>query len=355
MEKKQEIIYCDTHLYRISDIVCLDPNCTNKANICFLCIKKDHFFCDENLFVTKAELKDRLDIQSFQSQNNELVIKVEEMLNKSIKKLTKSLMNKRDSLLNSFFTISDVKELMDPGVMEKLKGNISVEFDEETKKVLVHFKYDGINSASIDLLNKFETQVQAKMNSYVKDFDKLEFVVVNKFKLSNWVGHRRVLMKQEDKRLLFEREKYDVTEGYFAAVYNIPMKLGSKFKMTVKSVNTTNRSLGFGIIDNYKLELLRETYECSNFKEDCISYFGFGSVGGLEGTMLTTEAGSDCGYREGRECLLELTPEKTIRFYNDEGTIDMRRCLKDSNRTYYLFVILYTAQSSCYVEEVKNE
>lgn len=79
----------------------------------------------------------------------------------------------------------------------------------------------------------------------------------------------------------------------------------------------------------------------NSFNSGGISYCGYSHSGGLNGDYPTTSASDSNGMGPGKHFYMRYEPGKEIKFYNDEGTINMHKSLEGVTEEHYMFMVVY--------------
>lgn len=344
-------IFCETHPNKSVQFVCLDPRCSKPTRACVICIKNDHNKCKDDYILLSREIEDKVDLIKPSTNNKQLVQKLNEILELKFYELNKTLNNKKQVFIQSLKADQDVSGLIAPGVLENVKKNYKVEYDQAGDRILISSKFDVENDVLEQSYKSFEKNVEKKVLNFIKDFEKLKFSVKGKLNADDWIKHKNIEIEDDSNGLLFKRGTEDSSFNYFVALYTIPLDVPCKYKITIQSIYESDRFLDFGIMGKSKFESSQSDF-VNSFGSGGISYCGYSYTGGLNGKALTSSSTDSTGFKPGDHCIMEYTPGETIRFYNEEETLDMSLSMSSNTDTYYLFLVLYHPQASCILENI---
>ena len=171
-------------------------------------------------------------------------------------------------------------------------------------------------------------------------------------KKSTWLHNSSVEIKEKNGITLIQQAQNIQLGSYCPTIYSPPLQQKCLFKMTINSIYQRDRYLPFGIID-------QKVFDAS--KKDCvlkaegiiIHYAGYKSWGNLTGIKPLVSKDDPKGLCPGKEVFLEYVPQKSVRFYDKENTIDLQRSLEGETGEFYLFVVPYTRSNSCTIEKLE--
>lgn len=124
------------------------------------------------------------------------------------------------------------------------------------------------------------------------------------------------------------------------------------FKVHVEAVYESDRYVDFGIITKSKFDTTKNTFT-NSFSSGSISYCGYSHGGGLTGTYPSTSASSSDGLKPGSHFYMRYEPGVTIRFYDDDGKVDLKKDMSNNNEEYYLTCSVYHPQTKYQVERIE--
>lgn len=101
-----------------------------------------------------------------------------------------------------------------------------------------------------------------------------------------------------------------------------------------------------------KYESTKNTY-VNSFNSGGISYCGYSHSGGLTGSYPTTSSNNANGMKPGAHFYMYYEPEKIIKFYNDEKTINLSLSMEGKTGDYYLFGVVYHPQTKYTITKVE--
>ena len=120
--------------------------------------------------------------------------------------------------------------------------------------------------------------------------------------------------------------------------------------MTIKSIQPTNRYMGFSICDKEGYEKLKSSYSGALFGYT-IRYYGYG-YNDLTGKKSTSDGTSSDGFNPGKEYFVEFLPNKQVHYYNKEETVDLKGSFVGKQGPFYLFLDFNYYPSSCTLERL---
>lgn len=124
------------------------------------------------------------------------------------------------------------------------------------------------------------------------------------------------------------------------------------YKVHVEAVYEGDRYVDFGIITKSKYDSTKNGF-INTFNSGGISYCGYSVSGGVSGTYLTTSSNSGSGLKPGSHFYMRYEPGVIIKYYNDEGTIDLKLDMTGKNDEYYLFCVNYHPQTIYQVQKIE--
>lgn len=170
--------------------------------------------------------------------------------------------------------------------------------------------------------------------------------------VDDWVSHANVEISECENGLEFKRKTGDSTFNYFTALFQNPLLDKCVYKVNVESVYDSDRFVDVGIITKTKFEQTKGTF-VNSYSSGGISYCGYSHCGGLTGTSPTTSASSTDGLKPGSHFYLSYDPGKEIKFYNDEGTVNLTKSLEGDTNEYYLFCVVYHPPTRYILEKIE--
>jgi len=101
------------------------------------------------------------------------------------------------------------------------------------------------------------------------------------------------------------------------------------YKVNVEAVYDSDRFVDVGIMPKSKWESTKNGF-INSFSSGGISYCGYSHGGGLNGNYPTTSASSTDGLKPGDHFYMCYEPGVQIKFYNDQGTVDLKMDLTNN-------------------------
>jgi len=342
--------YCEHHPSKLVQFACFDSRCSKPAQCCVLCIKNDHNKCKDEFIILIREIENKVDLVKPENENKYFIHKLNEILELKFYELNKTLNSKKQAFVQALKVDQDNQELKVPGVLENVKKNFKVEYDQIGDRILISSKFDTDNETLEQSYKLFEKNVEKKILSFIKDFEKLKFGIKGKVNVDDWVKHNNIVIEDDPNGLLFTRGPNDTSFNYFCCLYTVPLDNACKFKITIQSIYESDRFLDFGIVTKSKFDEIQNGGFINSFASGGISFCGYSHSGGLSGKTLTSSSTDPNGFKPGDHCIMEYVPGESIKFYNEEDTVNMSKPMNGFNDTYYLFLVLYHPQASCVLE-----
>lgn len=91
----------------------------------------------------------------------------------------------------------------------------------------------------------------------------------------------------------------------------------------------------------------------NSFNSGGISYCGYSHGGGLSGEYPTTSASDAQGLKPGSHFYMKYEVGKSIKFYNDEGTLNMTKSMEGVTDEHYLYCVVYHPQTIYTLEKIE--
>ena len=343
--------FCETHPKKLISFVCMAPGCKKKPMACILCIKNFHNQCKDDFIITISQMAYKVDFKKPENGNETIRSRVNEIMELKLYELNKLLQSKKMSFLNSFKVNDSSEDMLADGVLENIKKNFNIEYEEATEKIVVTSKFDVTEEEIEDSIQSFQAKLEKQILNFTQEFDKLKLSIKGSLNAEDWISHANIGIENEDGGVLLKRIGSDQSFNYFCAMYTLPLEQPVKYKMTIKTIYEGDRFLDFGIIDENKFNSTKSGF-INSFSSGGISYCGYSYSGGLTGKSLTSGSNDGSGFKPGSECIMDYAPGDKIRFYNEEGTLDMNLDMKSKTGLYYLFLVVYHPTASCLVEAI---
>ncbi len=112
------------------------------------------------------------------------------------------------------------------------------------------------------------------------------------------------------------------------------------FKVNVKTVYEADRFVDVGIMPETKFNTTKTGF-VNSFNSGGISYCGYSKGGGLTGTMLTSGSSDANGLKPGSHFYMRYEPGVEVKFYDDDGKINLKLDMTGKDTNYYLFCVCY--------------
>lgn len=339
---------CPTHPDKLMNIVCLDSSCKKSSLICLICLKNNHSNCNDDTVMGFEEFSNRMKIKESDSGTELWKNRIEEVLNANQEKLLNSLYTKKESILFGFNKLNSSDNLLSHESLLDIKKNFKITLDDDSNDITISSKLDASNDKLEEGIEIFQKELSKKTDKYIQEFNNLNFYIRGEFHAGDWLGHSDIKVTDMGSHLELRRDT-NMIENYFITFYNNPLQGHCKYKLTVKSVPDYDRYIDFGIMSQSNKESKNNNF-VSSYGWGSISYCGYAAFGGVSGKQLAYGLGDANGYKEGAECIMEYSPGDYIKFYNEEGTLDLKKSMKGDETTYYMFIILYFPTSWCTLE-----
>ena len=343
-------VFCEIHPKKSIQFVCLDSECSKAAHSCLLCIKNFHKNCKDEFIIHLEELNNKVNIAKPEIHNEKIVQRINEILERKFHEFKETLNHKRKVFIEALKVDQDSQKLMVPGVLENVKNNFDIEYDESTDKININSKFDAEPEEIENSIKNVEKHLEKEILAFIKYFETFKLSIPKKLNADDWVKSPDILIENDSGGLIFKRAPEDSTCSYFCALYTIPIEVPSKFKITIQSIEENDRFLDFGIVTKSGYDTIIDNNFIKPFGSSGISYCGYACTGGLSGAYLTSDCYDEKGFRPGVQCTMEYIPNEVIKFYNEDKTIDMSMSMEDSTETYYLFLVIFHPETSCFLE-----
>ena len=229
------------------------------------------------------------------------------------------------------------------------KKHYEISYIEEHNKLLFSPLLDTYTERQlISRLEGFNTRLGTAFKNCIKEIESIHFSPLE-MEVEDWDHHKSFKIRPVDKYLLFDRK-----EGYMndwnCALYNVPLDIQSKFKVNILSIYHKDRAMSIAVCDGAGFKKLKESYSGRTFGHT-VYYNGYYHQN-LIGDLPTTNHTSKSGFDSSKEYFVEFLQDKEVRFYNEEGTLDMRGSFKGKNGPFYLFLGFHYPNTSCTVERL---
>lgn len=157
----------------------------------------------------------------------------------------------------------------------------------------------------------------------------------------DWIGHTNVEISENELGLHLKRKQTDFSFNYFCVLHQEPIDSHVIFKIHVESVYNSDRFVDFGIVNKQKFDEIKNGGFINRWNSGGISYCGYAHGASLTGKYPSTSASSDQGLKPGDHYYMNFEPGKEIKYYNDEGTIDLKMDMSSRTEEFYLFAVVY--------------
>lgn len=341
---------CSTHNKPII-YYCFNPSCTQQAVSCMLCLKNNHHKCPDDLVVDKNEVGTKLNILENQIDPKVITNRLNQILELKLFELNKSLMNKKQGFIKSFNLDEKTENLLDPEFLKNVKKNYNFNFNKETNKVEISSKFNVGEQEINDAIGSFEKNLEKKILDFLDEFQKLKFFIKGTLNIEDFVGHPNIELSQAELGIQFKRKPEDQSFNYFTCVGLEPLEK-CIFKVHVEAVYESDRFVDVGIMPVSKWEQTKNGF-INSFSSGGISYCGYSHGGGVTGNYPTTSASSTDGLKPGDHFYMSYEPGVLLKFYNDQGTVDLKLDMTGKTEDYYLFCVVYHPQTIYTLEKIE--
>lgn len=345
---------CGTHNAQPLQYACLDPRCARAVLACPSCLQKIHSFCDENLVFSLAEIRGKVELPKGDKLRQQMSREVGQFLDKKYEEVVERFFLAKQALTDKLDGDSDdngnVGDILAPGVLERVKSECSMEHDPQTGRIQFRQRACSSRAAFERSFAEFKKKSEATIGNFISRFQTMELSTSDEtFSPDTWVCHRNIRMETKDGGILFARRGGNNAQQNFCAFSLLPLDKACTFRMTVLAVNNTRKFVDFGLIDETKFDGPIANCICE-WNSGTVSFDGCRATDGLVGTLPTTNIAQEAGFSVGSHCIVEYTPDVSVRFYNEQGTLDFSKSLRDDPLSYYLFVVL-SSPENCYMIE----
>ena len=134
-------------------------------------------------------------------------------------------------------------------------------------------------------------------------------------------------------------------------LYTVPLNRHCKFKITFKSIYEMNRTLDIRVCDRSDKNPGRPT--AALFEYDYYTfYLGYYNKFNLTGKTPGESWSDPKGFDVGKNYFVEFWPGDKVRYYNDEGTLDLTGSFEGKEGPFHLLIWLYYFKTSFTVERL---
>ena len=206
---------CDTHKKK-SEYLCLDSNCESENYLCIICLKKNHIICDQNLILSKLDLKNikKIDKKISLKKKSE---KIFEEIEKIFEEKTEGIFADLKFLLNK--NVDNVKyfkeDLLNYNKISELKKNYDIE-----KKNNLFFFYSRIMNKNLNLDKSFrllKNSLKSLILKFIENLKNLQIENNNrKISILDFIMKKKINFFFENSKFIFIPEKInEETEIFF--------------------------------------------------------------------------------------------------------------------------------------------
>ena len=265
--------------------------------------------------------------------------------------MNKSLLKKKESFIGSFNIQDSPQNILDPQVLENVKKNFNFEFDDANNKINVSSKFNATEEEITESVELFEKNLEKKILHFLDEFSKLKFAIKGSISSDDFIAHNNLIIEDTPDGIYFKRKPEDASFNYFCALYTIPLDSSCTFKITVESVYESDRYVDVGIVTKSKYDTIKTNF-INSFNSGGISYCGYSISGGVSGPYLTTSASDANGLKPGSVFYMHYEPTVEVKFYDDDGKVDLKKSMTGLTGDYYLFCVVYHPQTAYYIEKI---
>lgn len=341
---------CEDHKKQIL-YYCLDPRCKSPPASCIICIKNIHYKCKDELLIESWEKEEKINLIKNEQDPTIITSQLNQILELKLYEMNKSLISKKENFISSFNIQDSPKNIFSQEVLENIKKNYNFEYNEETSKINVSSKFNATSEQITESVSVFEKNLEKKLLNFLDEFSKLKFSIKGNLSSDDWISHSNIKITEIPEGLHFERKPEDTVNNYFTALYTIPLDTACTFKMNVEDIYPSDRYVDFGIMKKSKYETTKSNF-INSFNSGAISYCGYSVCGGISGPSLTTTSSSADGLGPGSCFYLHFDPGVEVRFYDDEGKVDLKKSMTGDAEEYYLFCVLYHPSIKFFIERI---
>lgn len=374
---------CEKHPNKMVEYVCLDSKCQEPTRGCLLCFRKNHEGCQDGLIISVYELDVRVRILQSDVDSRQVVERLEKVFDAKIAELVDGLNSRKKKLIQTVLERLDQKGPETLESVDQMKRDLDIALDKSTNIVMV--KPRGvIDSHNVkDMRDRFECGINKRISTCLKEFSTLSIEMLGEpddksasvslpesevhIPLSpsptkdeildpkNWDRHSNVVCEKFLSGLIFKRASSDSKTDFFCAVLKLPLTSACKFKISVLSVYEMNKSFGIGIVGERKFAYIEKNSMVNYYYtgETMIVYTGTGRVGSLMGKIPVDDQCEKKALRPGGVFFMEYVPRESLRFFNEDTTLDLHRDLRYSEESFYLYVDLAFQGTSFVIEVVE--
>jgi hypothetical protein len=303
--------------------------------------------------VEKDEATKKIHLVKNEQDPTVITKKLNQVLELKLYEMNKTLMNKKKNFIESFDVQDSPNNILDPNILSNVKKNFNFEYDKESHLINISSKFNATEEQINDSLTHFEKDLEKKLLNFLDQFSKLKFTVRNTSILSDdWIGHTNIEISDIPEGVHFKRKEGDSAFNYFTALYTLPLDGPCLFKVNVESVYESDRFVDVGIMPKSKFESTKSGF-INSFSSGGISYCGYSYGGGVTGTSPTSSSSDTNGMKPGSHFYCRYEPGVEVRFYDDDGKVDLKKSMEGVTEEHYLFAVLYHPQVAYFIEKLE--
>ena len=219
--------------------------------------------------------------------------------------------------------VKDLETIIQENDQNIKSSFLAVKIEHETK-------LDGYKT----LLNGCNTKI-GDLEEVLND-DKQLYMKVKPFVLQNTLldwSYDPQFAAVMDGNSVFFKKKENVDSWYWI-VYIVPLVRHSKFKITFKSIDEQNRHLRIYLYDRNNNPATLTYF--NHGIHSSVNYHGYNSMSGLTGKTPTNSRSDPKGFDTGKEYFVEFWPGDKVRYYNEEGTLDLKGSFQGKTGPFHL-------------------
>lgn len=357
---------CEKHINNFEEYICLDPECLISSRSCFLCLKNNHNTCKDELILPIEQFEKSSDFFYIEIPNQHIIKEINGIFDKIQAELDTVIHDLKKSTIDKITQMHyDIVD-RDLNYIEKIKKKLHLSFDPTLNKIRISFdpliyedsinriiekfKFDLDEHLSINLeeLNNLQMSADIKTsinqnNNYNDDISNIKkqfmpLVLCPK----NWIHHPNLSIDNFFGGLMFKRSGQNFHTDYFCALLDQPLQTNFRFKITIYTICEINKRIAFGIIDESKFNFIKKNKMINYYytNDTMIVFTGTSKTGNLIGKIPTDIHYEKNALKPGDYFYMDFVPQQHIKFYNENGTLDLYRDLKNTNENFYLYVDL---------------
>lgn len=337
------VYQCDIHANRTIKYICMDPNCTESAQTCELCVVKLHTKCRDEFLVSRNDLPSKLSITNTKHYDDSVESYFSKLFDERIACFNVELRAAKKKILESF--INQMYALSTKSDLYTLnKAEVDINFNPETNKIEIKSRKQQIVQSNID--NNIEAAFNSQKEKFAKMLNSINLHSTPELDLDNWLVslNSELVLKKKCYSLSLNGDSGPDNEG--GCILKTPLK-PCVVKFTFYSDTYDIAKIRIGLIDAEGLESSIKNRKVTAFKQPTISYCTSFNV--IESK--TSENCLEKTFKHGNEIVMIVKRGK-VHF----RSVQYSSCFSGSltpDAEYFLFVGILEVGNRCEISFIE--